>query len=366
MVWITWSTSDRIPLGVDSHAYWAAWIGDSMYDRAPGTLDAYLYSPAFAQAVWPLVQLPWPVFGVLWALATVAGLVYLFAPMGWRWVPPLLLLCSPEIASGNVFWLLALGWRLIFCIRRCGLLPCSPRKDLCAGADLVCGASGAAQACRIGKSHRYRDRRSCARPPDLWSECSHSWWIAQDRVTLVSAPPSSRLSSSGFRSLLVLLVATALMNIRWGLPVAMVWATPASGIAAFTILAALPRLLLAERSASSASSPDHSPRRTCPDSTPAPSRATSDASPRSVVTTMTTRPRGSAATSCRITSSAITPSGLNTTRTPREAGTTVRAVDRPRRRRASSRHQTGRPLARGRPPAGCAGPPGRRWATRPS
>ena len=254
MVWITWSTSDRIPLGVDSHAYWAAWIGDSMYDRAPGTLDAYLYSPAFAQAVWPLVQLPWPVFGVLWALATVAGFVYLFAPMGWRWVPPMLLLCSPEIASGNVFWLLAIAaalglrhpsvWAFVLLTKvtpALGPIWFAVRREW---RDLA--VSVAATVTVIAVSYTLS--------PDLWAQ-----WLAflVDRAgstdTRVGAPIFPPLIIR-LPVALVLLVATALMNKRWGLPVAMVWATPVSGIAAFTILAALPRLLLAERSASNASS----------------------------------------------------------------------------------------------------------------
>ena len=98
--------------GQDSHAYWAAWQGDpatDMYDVAPGYLDAFNYSPAFAQAIRPLTLLPWPVFGVLWSLLAVAAFTWLLRPLGWRWVFPLLLCCSLEIISGNVFWLLALA-----------------------------------------------------------------------------------------------------------------------------------------------------------------------------------------------------------------------------------------------------------------
>ncbi|MBL0747459.1 glycosyltransferase 87 family protein [Nocardioides baculatus] len=243
MVWMTWRTLDVLPLGVDSHAYWAAWAGESMYDRAPGTLDAYLYSPAFAQMVWPLAQLPWPVFGVLWALATVAGLAYLFAPMGRRWILPMLMLCSPEIASGNIFWLLAIAaalglrhpsvWAFVVLTKvtpALGPIWFAVRREWRnLAVSVVCTAVVVAV--------------SFALSPELWTQ-----WLAF--LTDRAGSSSTRVGAPIFPPLiirlplaLVLLVATAVTNKRWGLPVAMIWATPVSGIAAFTILAALPRLM---------------------------------------------------------------------------------------------------------------------------
>src|SRR5262245_56278888 len=40
--------------GFDSHAYWLAWQHSDMYGLKPNQQDAYLYSPAFAQLIWPL------------------------------------------------------------------------------------------------------------------------------------------------------------------------------------------------------------------------------------------------------------------------------------------------------------------------
>ena len=45
----------------DAHAYWTAWQG-GMYDTPWLVNGAYSYSPAFAQLIWPLTLLPWPVF----------------------------------------------------------------------------------------------------------------------------------------------------------------------------------------------------------------------------------------------------------------------------------------------------------------
>ena len=48
-------------IGWDAHAYYVAWSG-GLYEELPGTVDAYNYSPLFAQVIWPLTLLPWPVF----------------------------------------------------------------------------------------------------------------------------------------------------------------------------------------------------------------------------------------------------------------------------------------------------------------
>ena len=72
-------------IGVDSHAYWmAARHPETWYTSAPGYRDAFLYSPAFAQALWPLGQLPWPAFQAVWIAAQVGVLAWLLAPWGWR------------------------------------------------------------------------------------------------------------------------------------------------------------------------------------------------------------------------------------------------------------------------------------------
>src|SRR5690606_8571549 len=92
----------------DSHAYWAALRREDLYQYGPATPDAFLYSPAFAQAVWLPAQLPWPAFAVLFSAAALATLVALTRTIHWQWRIPLLLACSHEVVTGNIHWALAL------------------------------------------------------------------------------------------------------------------------------------------------------------------------------------------------------------------------------------------------------------------
>ena len=53
-------------------------------------IGAYLYAPAFAQAISPLTWLPWPWFAALWTAAIAAAYIWLVG----RWAFPLLLLTA--------------------------------------------------------------------------------------------------------------------------------------------------------------------------------------------------------------------------------------------------------------------------------
>ena len=93
-------------IGWDAHAYYVAWSG-GLYEALPRSIDAYNYSPLFAQVIWPLTLLPWAVFCAVLVGAAGAGVAWLLRPLplvlavgGW-------LACLPEILSGNIFWLLA-------------------------------------------------------------------------------------------------------------------------------------------------------------------------------------------------------------------------------------------------------------------
>ena len=94
-------------LGFDAHAYWLAWHHQPMYGVSPNQQDAYLYSPAFAQVMWPLAQLPWPVFVAGWTLVGLALYIWLLRPLGWHLAAPLVLFCVPQAMVGNVWPLLA-------------------------------------------------------------------------------------------------------------------------------------------------------------------------------------------------------------------------------------------------------------------
>ena len=94
---------------VDAYAYWSTRDG-SMYGgplgaEGAGRVGAYLYSPAFAQVLTPLVALPWPIFDAVWTAINCAALWWLLG----RWaLPSLIFLPIPfEIVSGNVHLLIA-------------------------------------------------------------------------------------------------------------------------------------------------------------------------------------------------------------------------------------------------------------------
>ena len=90
---------------VDAYAYWTTRDG-VFYDAATtGRIGSYLYSPAFAQILAPLVWLPIAVFTALWTALNCATLWFLLR----RWALPSLLFLpiAFEVISGNVHLLYA-------------------------------------------------------------------------------------------------------------------------------------------------------------------------------------------------------------------------------------------------------------------
>lgn len=112
MTWLFWRRGD---VGYDSHAYWLAWRHHRMYAGEPNAQDAYLYSPAFAQAIWPLAQLPWALFATFWTTAAALTWAWLLWPVALGLRIPLLIVCLPQVLIGNIWCLLAvvlvLGFR---------------------------------------------------------------------------------------------------------------------------------------------------------------------------------------------------------------------------------------------------------------
>jgi hypothetical protein len=99
----------------DARAYWLLDL-DSLYAKAQvGGKDAFLYSPAFAQAFLPLTWLPWIVFAGLWAALNLAALTWMAGPA----IAGLLLVIpnSPvidEVGTGNIHLLLGAAIALAF------------------------------------------------------------------------------------------------------------------------------------------------------------------------------------------------------------------------------------------------------------
>ncbi|HSO30141.1 MAG TPA: glycosyltransferase family 87 protein [Candidatus Sulfomarinibacteraceae bacterium] len=61
----------------DVYAYWATRDGFDYSTARQGATGAYLYSPAFAQLIWPLAALPWPIFAGVWTALIAAPLLWL-------------------------------------------------------------------------------------------------------------------------------------------------------------------------------------------------------------------------------------------------------------------------------------------------
>jgi hypothetical protein len=95
-------------IGVDSHAYWmAVRFPETWYTSPPAYRDAFLYSPAFAQALWPVGQLPWLAFQSVWIAGQTAVMAWLLAPLGWKHGLVLAPFFIAEILLGNVYFFFA-------------------------------------------------------------------------------------------------------------------------------------------------------------------------------------------------------------------------------------------------------------------
>jgi Glycosyltransferase family 87 len=91
----------------DAHAYWAAPLNDLYGAARAGGVDAYLYAPAFAQALAPLKALDWPVFAGIWLLLSAVCLVAIAGVWALLvvFIPPVLI----ELHAGNIHLPLALA-----------------------------------------------------------------------------------------------------------------------------------------------------------------------------------------------------------------------------------------------------------------
>ena len=91
--------------GFDLHAYWSTRDGLDYSTTRPGDPGAYLYSPAFAQAIALVTTLPWPLFAGIWTAFVGCLLLWLAG----RWaivlllVPPVLM----SVVIGQVDLLIA-------------------------------------------------------------------------------------------------------------------------------------------------------------------------------------------------------------------------------------------------------------------
>jgi hypothetical protein len=240
-------TSSRF--GFDAHAYWAAWRHDGLYTAAPQQLDAYLYSPAFAQAIWPLAQLPWSVFCLAWTAGVVATYVWLLAPLEARWRIPLLALCILDMISGNVWAFFALV--LVFGLRypAAWAFPVLTKVTPIVGpvwflARREWGSLALVIATMLGIT-----AISFAIAPGLWIDwvrfLAHADDAGGPAATSLRShfhPPTAALLAIELPVSIAITVFAARRNRPWMLPIAMLFAMPAFTANAFVMLAAIPRI----------------------------------------------------------------------------------------------------------------------------
>jgi hypothetical protein len=99
----------------DARAYWSVDLAH-LYDRGQvGGVDAYLYSPVFAELIQPLTWVPWETFAALWAALNLVALGWMAGPV----IGALLLVVpgSPvidEVSTGNIHLLIAAALVLSF------------------------------------------------------------------------------------------------------------------------------------------------------------------------------------------------------------------------------------------------------------
>ena len=238
----TWAHSGVTGYGWDAVAYWRAWRS-GMYDGPVGTPGHYLYSPAFAQLVWPLAQTTWPIFATFFIGINAIGLAWLLRPLPLILAVPLWLAGTQEIVSGNVFIPMAIA--TVIGMRH-------PQAWAFVVLTKVTPALGPLWFAVRGEWSAVRKAAlttvavvavSWLITPGLWTQwfefLVQQWHVAGEAVGYEFVPgPLYRMPVA-----LALVVVGARTDRVWLLPVAMVLATPFFWNGSLTLLAAVPRLL---------------------------------------------------------------------------------------------------------------------------
>jgi hypothetical protein len=231
-------------IGWDAHAYYVAWSG-GLYEALPTSVDAYNYSPLFAQVIWPLTFLPWAVFCAVFVGAAGAGIAWLVRPLPLVLAVGAWLACLPEILSGNIFWLLAVMAVVGFSHPSAWCVAAFTKISPCVGPVWFLVRGEWRQLASFAASALALLMISVLLSPQAWLD-----WVDFLRASAGDSSGLVYLSPFAVPFPLVLRVPLALAVVvfaartdrPWLVPVSMLLASPVIGWGSFALLAAIPRL----------------------------------------------------------------------------------------------------------------------------
>jgi len=222
-------------VGADAHAYWLSGQTPNPYALAPGTRDAFLYSPTFALAIRPLTLLPWQTFFALWAAVETMVIAWLLKPLGFTWGVPCFLLCTTELFLGNVNGFF--GLVIVFGFRYPGMwaLPILTKVLPGIGALWFVVRGEWRNAAIVAVTTAAIAIPTMVLAPDLWLD----WLRFLQTQSGAMTPSRAARLVAGF----VLVVVAARKDWRVLLPLVVFMATPVvSSATLLSLLAAMPRL----------------------------------------------------------------------------------------------------------------------------
>jgi hypothetical protein len=238
----------------DSFIYWSRVRDASLYLTNPSVDNAphgYLYSPAFVQAIWPLLMLPWHAFYAIWLGLGTITLVWLLRPfltlvtLPWVFVTfgiAVLAIPRHSLASMNVTMFMGIAvaagfrwpwtWSLMILTKvtpGLGLLWFLVRREW---RNLVIALGFTAVVSAV----------SFAIAPNWWFDwvtvlMNNSKYPEPD-FAIHFLPLIPRLAIAA-----VMIVLAARYNAKWVMPIAVVLAMPYIADTSLIVLAAIPPLL---------------------------------------------------------------------------------------------------------------------------
>ncbi|MFC6152924.1 glycosyltransferase family 87 protein [Nocardioides yefusunii] len=229
----------------DSRAYYDAFEG-GVYTGTPGKLGSFNYTPAVAQIVWPFTHLPWVVFATLTVAAAAIGVWWLLRPLGWFTKTLGWCICSVQVASGNIDWLLAV--MAVLGVTRGGpwALVALTKMAPTWGPVWFAARGEWRNLAKFVLTLVVVVAISVATVPHLWVEWfdfvrEHSG--EKPGMFRELLPPLPLRMAFAF----ALVVYGARTSRRWTIPVAMLCAAPVPGTGPWALLAGLPRMLEMDR-----------------------------------------------------------------------------------------------------------------------